>query len=392
MMTRRIAIVEGSQGKVASRPPSRGQGSKDVPVTSVLTGLTAQRIAIIKPSALGDVVQALPLLPALRRRFPTAWIAWVVQRELRDLVWGHPDVDEVLCLERRPTVQRAWQFLSTLRQRRFDVVFDLQGLLRSAVMTWATGASWRIGLQTAREGASWTVNLTLPETGPQVPAYLRYWRVAEALGVGDVPRRCLVQVSSQDLEFACASVRGLPRPILAVQWGARWETKRWPLSGMVEVLERASRCWGASVMFVGGPGERSACEQAAARLTQAVPGIAVRNLAGQTTLKQLAAVLTAVDALLANDSGPLHLAAELGTPVLGIFTCTNAARSGPPGGQHVSVSAPVPCAGSYHKRCPFVGQRHMACHRELTSLRVWEGLVRLLERNRLIRSAVPRAA
>lgn len=361
-------------------------------VTSVLTGLTAQRIAIIKPSALGDVVQALPLLPALRRRFPAAWIAWVVQRELRDLVAGHPDVDEVLCLERRPTLRRALQFLSLLRQRQFDVVIDLQGLLRSAVMTWATGASWRIGLQTAREGAHWAVNLTLPGTGPAVPAYLRYWRVAEALGVGDVPRRCLIQVSPQDLQFASDCVRGLPRPILAVQWGARWETKRWPLSGMVDVLRQAGLCWGASVVFVGGLGERSACEQAVTRLTQTVPGIVARNLAGQTTLKQLAAVLTAVDALLANDSGPLHLAAELGTPVLGIFTCTNSLRSGPPGGQHVFVSAQIPCAGSYHKRCPFVGSRHMACHRELTSIRVWEGLVRLLERNRLIRSAVTRAA
>ena len=295
-----------------------------------LRSLTARRIAIIKPSALGDLVQTLPLLPALRKRFPGSSITWVVQRELSDLVAGHPDLDRVLTVDRRPRWMAAGRFLRELRRQQFDLVLDLQGLLRTAVMTWATGAPWRIGLETAREGARFAANLTIPDTGKLVPAHARYWRVAEALGVGDVARRALVQVSIDDHRIARQLLHGLPRPVFAVQWGARWETKRWPLEQMVDVLAHAARTWGGSAVFIGGPGEHALCAAAATTLSIRSQNTAVRNVAGRTTLKQLAALLTNVDAVVSNDSGPLHLAAELGTPVLGIFTCTNPVRSGPP--------------------------------------------------------------
>jgi heptosyltransferase-1 len=357
-----------------------------------LRSLTARRIAIIKPSALGDVVQTLPLLPALRKRFPGSWITWVIQRELSDLVSEHPDLDDVLTVDRRPRWSAARRFLGELRRQRFDLVLDLQGLLRTAVMTWATGAPWRIGLETAREGARFAANLIIPGTGKLVPAHARYWRVAEALGVGNVERRTLVQVSTQDRHEAERWLCGLPRPIFAVQWGARWETKRWPLERMVEVLAQAGQTWGGSVIFIGGPGEQSMCDAAATTLSIRAPSLTARNLAGRTTLKQLAALLASVDAVVSNDSGPLHLAAELGTPVLGIFTCTSPVRSGPSGDQHELVSTTLPCAASYHKQCPHAGPQHLACHAELTAARVWQGLVRLVERNRLIESSRRRAA
>jgi heptosyltransferase-1 len=359
---------------------------------SPLRTLDARRIAVIKPSALGDVVQALPLLPALRKRFPGSWIAWVIQRELQDLVAGHPDLDAVLAVDRRPKWSTACAFLRQLREQRFDLVFDLQGLLRSAVMTWATGARWRVGLETAREGAGYAANLTVPDSGKHVPAHARYWRVAEALGVGDLPRQALVQVSVQDQRVAAEWLRGLPRPIFAVQWGAKWETKRWPLEQMVEVLTQAGRTWGGSAVFVGGPGERLVCDAATTTLSIRQPHCGVLNLAGQTTLKQLAALLTQVDVVVSNDSGPLHLAAELGTPVLGIFTCTSPQRSGPPGPQHEFVTTAVSCAATYHKSCPHLGDRHLACHRELSTARVWQGLLRQVERHGLANSSIRRAA
>ena len=106
----------------------------------------------------------------------------------------------------------------------------------------------------------------------------------------------------------------------------------------------------------------------------------VLNLTGQTTLKQLSAVLSAVDVVLTNDSGPMHLAAGLGTPVLGIFTCTSPAISGPPGAHHELVSTEVPCAGSYKKQCPHSGRSNLCCMEELTTERVFQGLVRLIDK------------
>jgi heptosyltransferase-1 len=111
------------------------------------------------------------------------------------------------------------------------------------------------------------------------------------------------------------------------------------------------------------------------------PSFPVLNLAGRTTIKQLAAVLTQTDITISNDSGPMHLAAELGVPTLGLFTCTSPHRSGPPGDRHEFVSTQVACAASYRKVCLCPGDAKLACFRELDVARAWAGLSRLVERH-----------
>src|SRR5262245_16858641 len=138
--------------------------------TTPLADYPARRIVLIKPSALGDVVHALPVLTALRRRFPAAHLAWVVNRTYEPLLRGHPDLDETIPFERgRRGVWSALKynagFLAGLRRRRFDLVVDLQGLFRSGLMTLATGAARRVGLASAREGASWFYTDRVPDGG-----------------------------------------------------------------------------------------------------------------------------------------------------------------------------------------------------------------------------------
>ena len=106
-------------------------------------------------------------------------------------------------------------------------------------------------------------------------------------------------------------------------------------------------------------------------------------MTGRTTLKQLTALLRKVDAAISNDSGPMHLAAGLGTPTLGIFTCTSAVRSGPVGTQHETVSTALACGGSYRKTCPHSGSAHQACFQELSVERVWSALQRLVRKNHI---------
>ena len=158
-------------------------------------------------------------------------------------------------------------------------------------------------------------------------------------------------------------------------------TKRWPVEKFADVLQRASRAWQAGIVLLGSPAERSDAERLASQLAAAGITDPVRNLAGQTTLKQLSSLLQQVDAVISNDSGPMHLAAGLGTPTLGIFTCTDAVRSGPAGARHETVSTQTACAGGYHKQCPHAGDAHLACFRELDVFRVWQALERLLQKN-----------
>lgn len=343
-----------------------------------------EQIAVIKPSALGDVAQSLPLLPALRQRFPRARISWVIQSGLEDLVSGHPDLHEPLVFRRNGT-WRDWQHLChELWSRKFDLVIDLQGLLRTGLMTAATRAPVRIGLETAREGSRWTTTHVLPDTGRRVPAWERYLRVLDALQADRQLATLTVAVSDADQHWAEDVLGRLPRPVLAIHPGARWETKRWPVERFAQVALRAVRTWNNGILVLGSPAEQPEAEQLTNYLARAGFEHGVRNLAGKTTLKQLAALLPRVDAVLSNDSGPMHLAAGFGTPTLGIFTCTDAVRSGPGGSRHETVSTELACGGSYHKRCPHHGLEHLACFEELSTARVWSALVRLLLKNRLI--------
>src|SRR5438105_10972343 len=160
-------------------------------MSTSLLDCSPRRVALIKPSALGDIMHSLPVLTALRQRFPEARITWVVNRVYEPLLRNHPDLDATLPFDRRLLrtgwLAGAWAFtqlLGQLRRQDFDLAIDLQGLLRTGLMSLATGARRRLGLASAREGARWFyTDIVNDRIGP-THALDRYWRVAEALGAG----------------------------------------------------------------------------------------------------------------------------------------------------------------------------------------------------------------
>ena len=350
---------------------------------SRLARVTASRVCVIKPSALGDVVQAMALLPVLRRRFPRAEISWVIASGLRDLVDPHPLVDRAVLFDRRGGLSDWRRLLGQLRAARFDVVFDLQGLARTGLMTAATGAPVRIGLESAREGSHLACHRLIPDSGRAMPAHARYWRVAEELGCGGLTRATPVAVSAADAAFARRRVPLSSRPALALVPGARWETKRWPPAKFARLAVKAYRATGAAPVIVGAPDEVDVCAEVERLVRRFAPAADCVNLAGRTMLRQLAAVLHRCDLAVSNDTGPLHLAAAVGTPVVGVFTCTDPVRSGPGGPRHEFVRTAVACAGSYRKRCPLAGAANCACLEDVQVAAVWGATVRCLRKNGL---------
>ena len=145
------------------------------------------------------------------------------------------------------------------------------------------------GLETAREGSHLGCHIILPETGRLMAAHARYWRVAEELGVGDQPRQLQLSISSQDRAVAHKLLDGLPRPIIAIHPGARWETKRWPVEKFAEVARTAIEEQGAGVVLLGSPSEADVTAAVGREIPTSLSG-SLRNLAGKTTLKQLAAI------------------------------------------------------------------------------------------------------
>ena len=341
-----------------------------------LRDLDPRRIGIIKPSALGDIVHSLPVLTALRRRFPAAHITWVVNRAYEPLLLGHPHLDATLAFD-RGAMRRGFcrgflafaGLLGRLRRQRFDLVLDLQGLFRSGVMTAATGAKRKVGFAAAREGAWWFYTDRVP--GPDrlsMHAVDRYWLLAEALGATG-PREFHVPLQPEARDWADDVLRPLPRPWVAVGPGSRWLTKRWPPAHFAELARRAQRRFGGTVVFVGTADEAPLSASVREQLVGPV-----LDLTGKTSLAQLAALLALVDVMTANDTGPLHLAAALGRPVVAPYTCTKVSLTGPYGPGAFAVETRVWCQGSYLKRCP-----RMECMTELTPDRLWPLLCEVLQ-------------
>src|SRR5262245_11300910 len=340
-----------------------------------LTDLTPERIAIIKPSALGDIVHALPVLTALRRRFPSAHINWIVNRTYEPLLRDHPDLDATLTFDRGAmkkgvvsTAMTAVRFAQMLRGGKFDLAIDLQGLFRSGLMTFATGASRRVGLSTAREGASHFYTDVIPTPGlNEAHAVDRCWRAAEAFGAGDGLKEFRIPVDAAARSRVAEQLAGCERPWIVLAVGARWQTKRWPPEHFAALARAAQERCGGTAVFVGTHDETPL----AGETIRWLRGPAV-DLSGQTTLRQLIALLAEADIVLANDSGPLHIAAALGRPVVAPYTCTEIRLHGPYGARG-AIATTVACRGSYVRTCD-----HLSCMSELTPDRLLSPLFEAL--------------
>jgi lipopolysaccharide heptosyltransferase II len=342
-----------------------------------LDRLQASRIALIKPSALGDIVHSLPILEALRIRFPQSHITWVVNRSYEPLVQDHPALDATLSFDRhtlkhglRAAVSYSLQFAKELRKRRFDLVVDLQGLARTGLMTLATAARQRIGLESAREGSRYCYTHLIPSPDADKEHSIdRYWRVAQALGVGDLPKRFRIAIPEVARDWANDQLGLLPRPWMVFAVGSRWLTKRWPPESFALLARTAQQNFGGTAIFVGTPDEAVLSRKVIATL--AGPW---QDWTGKTTLHQLAALLEAADVMIANDTGPLHLAAALGRPVVAPYTCTLVRRHGPYGAMRGAVESTIWCHGSYLKKCD-----RLDCMTELQPGKLWPFLNEILE-------------
>jgi lipopolysaccharide heptosyltransferase I len=339
--------------------------------------LKPRKICIIKPSSLGDVVHSLPILPALRKQFPSSHISWVVNQAFRSLLEGHPDLDRVIAYDRggsgisRRGVMSTSRLCGTLLRDRYDLTIDLQGLLRSGLMTAATRAKVRVGMADAREGAGWFYTHRVDAPRLELHAVDRVLRVVSALGIDGTEPSFVLPISNTEKRWSREILSDVPGPRLLLNLGARWLTKRWPPEHFAEVARRAVREFGAGLVAVGSADDRPLAQT----LSRELKPLPLLDLTGATSLIQLAALAREADLFLSNDTGPLHLAAAVGAEVIGIYTCTDPRLTGPYGPHATTVQSCVWCAPSFRKSCD-----RLECFAELTPDRVWPAVrARLLQ-------------
>ncbi len=336
------------------------------------------RILIIKRSSLGDIVHALPVANALRDTYPDSYIAWLVESHFFDILDRHPALDEVITIERYAAHQVSSLIRDTLRvrgellKRDFDWAVDLQGLLKSAYLLPCTGAERRIGLRHERRELSHRWCNELAPASQQAHAVLCCLQMARYLDCDISSPRFDLHVDADaaawaDETLAEAGLDG-SRPLVGINPGASSPHKQWPPERFATV---ANVLPDVDWVILGGPGEVEVAQQVAGEVK--TPHLVT---AGRTSLKQLVAVISRLDALVTADTGPMHIAAALEVPSVALFGPTDPAKTGPFGDIHRVICHPQDC--SFCKRKPTCRDYH--CMLAITPQEVADALAEVLQR------------
>ncbi|MFH1136739.1 MAG: glycosyltransferase family 9 protein [Pseudomonadota bacterium] len=337
-------------------------------------------ILIVKLSAIGDVVLALPFLESLRRAFPRARITWLVEEAAAGLLPPPPLLDRVLVARRKTWLRelaagRPWRaardvggFIRELRRERYDVVVDLQGLLKSGVWVGLSRGKRKIGFDRTRELSYLFLGERLPRYDPERHALLRYLDAAVYLGGAAEPVMFRFPERPEAAREAEKLLAGLSRPLVAVNPGAKWPSKLWPEAHWRELIRRLAGDLGLGVVLTGSPDERAANGRLALGPDPAA------DLTGRTSLPVLAEVFRRVDLVVGPDTGPMHLAAATGTPVIALFGPTAPWRTGPFGPGSLALRTGIECSPCFRKSCP-----RPRCLTDLTPDTVARAVGRFLE-------------
>ena len=326
-----------------------------------MQGQHPQNVLIVLLGAIGDVVRGLPLAVRIKRAWPQARLSWAVEPKSRSVLENHPAIDELLVFDRPGGFRAFRSFLREIRARHFDLVLDLQRHFKSGVVSWSSRASRRLGFhrRDAKE-FNWLLNTDhLPRLGETVPKIQHYQAFGDLLGLPPLfPLEFQLQATPAEtaraeelLRRASAEV-GIPLPplqqrVLFVPAGM-WLSRRWPAARFQQLAIRLYREFGVVSYLAGGPAEADVAQA----IRQGVTKVPVGSLIGKTTLRDLIAVLPLVRAAIGVDSGPMHLAAAVGTPTVSVWGPTDPVRTAPSGSPSIVLRPAIGCAPCYRRLCP----------------------------------------
>jgi len=331
-------------------------------------------ILIIKPSSLGDVVQALPVLKFLRQKYPHAEIDWLVNDDLAEILLDNPYLHTIHRWDRAnwrqprrmfTALRNAAAVVQKLRQTGYDTVIDLQGLFRSALLAFLSGGRRVIGFANAREMAHVFYQKKVEVPTAEMHAVERY--VLAVAGDLTSEKEFPIEFSANDIRNAELLLdtmqydRDTPLAILVP--AARWQTKRWPPENFAAFAEEVVKKQGAQVGFIGSPGDAVLIRRIAS-----LSRCQTMDFSGKTTLKGLALLLQEADVVVGNDSGPVHVAAAVGTPVVALYGPTSPLRTGPYGEKHTVLTSGLRCSPCFSRQCSI----SEACMKRISVTSVFE--------------------
>jgi heptosyltransferase-1 len=295
-----------------------------------------ENLLIIKPSSLGDIILALPALSALRESLPDTKIVWLIRPEFAALLKGHPHLTDVIIFERK-LLGKAWfhprafasllSLIRILRQRKFDAVIDLQGLFRTASLAWLSGCKKRFGIANTREFAHHFYTHKVIQDAKCIHLVDFYLKIVQTITASETKAQF---VFPQDPDAIDSMSRLLnshgvkPDNYVVLIPGSTHRDKCWPARRFAGLADKISSQFNLSIAATG-----TACEKDTVEIMKNQANVPIANLAGQTSLSELIALLRAAKLVISNDTGPGHIAAALGVPLVMIFGRSNPARVAP---------------------------------------------------------------
>ncbi len=325
------------------------------------------KILIVKLSALGDVVHALPVLRYIKQVDPEAHIDWLVEDSFAAILNEHPMLHRVVCVNTRAwrklsfvaMLREFWTFVQGLRQQRYDYVFDLQGNSKSGMFALASSAEKKYGFSLAqvREWPNVLATTHKVQLGAEEQHVAR-----RALAVvraalpdgGEVPLSGPLPVNTElkgQVETKLKKFGLEHRKIIVLHYGTTWQTKLWSLSFWQQLAAKLKQCSDTGLVLTWG---NDAELKAVKEIQRSTRGQAV--IWPRVPLPELVALLARADLVVGCDTGPVHIAAAVETPTVSMYRATDALRNGPEGNRHIRLQAPMPCVKCLRKRCEYDAQ------------------------------------
>lgn len=342
-----------------------------------------RRILVTRMKFIGDVVLTTPVLRTLRAAFPDAYIAYLGDRDAVSLLEWNPCLDEIIPFDfRRSTLREQARVAWLLRRRRFDLAIDLFGNPRSALLTWLSGARIRVGPERKGRGRLYTVRVR--DDGKPKSAIAFHHQSLQAVGISASSEKTEIHLTEEERRrgretIAMAAQNSGGARVVGIHAGASWPAKRWPAERFAAVADRCAAIHGVRVILTAGPKDEetiAAVERASARLHPVLSGL---------PLRELAAVIAGCDVFVSNDAGPMHIAAAVGTPTIGIFGPGEESIWFPYRQEdgHLLLRKEVPCHPCRLDFCNRTGEGFMECMNLLGVEEVCGAIERTLRGSRL---------
>ena len=320
------------------------------------------KVLVVKVSALGDIVHALPVLEHVHALMPDVTVDWLVENSFAPLLENHPLIRNVVCLDTRrwraqgvtKAIKGSLAVIRQLRREKYDVTLDLQGNSKSGLFTFFSGSRKRFGFDRS-QAREWP-NLLATNRKVSIPlenhhVTSRYLQIAKAAfpGDADAPLCGPLPIQDEAAQSVASQLEalGLARgEFLVAHYGTTWQTKLWPLDHWVELVKTLTLDNGHQVVLTWG---NEVEHRAAKSISAACQGRAIIWPRG--TLQEFVALLDAARLVIGADTGPVHIAAAVGTPTVSIYRVTDSRRNGPPGDRHIRLQAPMECSPCLRKSC-----------------------------------------